>query len=158
MNSTKLRLLLRFFSGTAAAWRLTRVSTNTIPTTWEALESAVYQEFVPFNTVIRSRDKLRRLDQRTSVSKYLSEFRNIVLTIPDMNEREQVDRFCQGLKPQIPLEVLKSGARIIIDASRIALNIDSALWGTGMYNIQKPSFSGPCPMEIWNIKQKMKIF
>ena len=152
---TKISFAATFFSHTAAAWWYTLVASNNIPDTWEAFENAVRQEFIPFDSVQRSRDKLRRLIQRTSVSSYLSEFRNIVLTIPGMNASEQVDRFCQGLKPHIRLEVMKAGARTMNDASRIALNVDAALFGSGMLNNQwNNRVSGPTPMEIGNVEQR----
>lgn len=154
---TKISFAATFFSDTAAAWWYTLVASNSIPDTWEAFENAVRLEFIPFDSVQRSRDKLRRLIQRTSVSSYLSEFRNIVLTIPGMNASEQVDRFCQGLKPQIRLEVMKAGARTMNDASRIALNVDAALFGSGMLNYQWSNrVSVPTPMEIGNVEQKDK--
>ena len=156
-DPTKISFAATFLSGTAAAWWYTLVASNTIPTTWGEFENAICQEFVPFDSVQRSRDKLRRLVQRTSVSSYLSEFRNIVLTIPGMNEGEQVDRFCQGLKPQIRLEVMKAGAQNMNDASRIALNVDAALFGAGMFRPQWPGrFSAPTPMEIGNFEQRAK--
>ena len=155
-DATKVSFAASFFTGTAAAWWFTRVAGNTIPTNWEAFENAVLQELVPFDSVLRSRDKLRKLVQRTSVSSYLSEFRNILLTIPEMSELEQVDRFCQGLEPQIRLEVLKAEARTIIDASRIALNVDSVLWGAGVHSFQRQRYTGPTPMEIGNIEQRRK--
>ncbi len=67
--------------------------------------------------------------QRYSVFAYLSEFRKITLTISGITEVEQVDRFYQGLKPQISLEVMNSGVQTKVDASRIALNVDAALFG-----------------------------
>ncbi len=67
-------------------------------------------EFIPFDSVQRPRDKLRRLVQLTYVSDYLSEFSIIVFMISGVNEGEQLDRFCQELKPHIRLEVLKAGA------------------------------------------------
>ena len=133
------------------------MATNSIPTTWEEFEKALYQEFIPFDSVQRARDRLRKLYQKTSISAYLSEFRNIALTIPGMIEDEQVDRFCQGLKPQIRLEVMKYGARTMSDASRIALNVDSALFGAGMLRFQPRQGSfGPTPMDIGNLEQKDK--
>ena len=109
---------------------------------------------MPFDSVQRSRDKLRRLVQRTSVSSYLSEFRDIVLTIPNMSEGEQVDRFCHGLKPQVRLKVMKSGAQTINDASRIALNVEAALFGAGMFSYGGVMRSDdPTPMEIGNFQQ-----
>lgn len=154
-DPTKISFASTFLSGTAAAWWYTLVASNSIPVTWDAFETAIIQEFVPFDSVQRSRDKLRRLVQRTSVSSYLTEFRNIVLTIPDMSEGEKVDRFCQGLKPQVRLEVMKAGAQNINDASRIALNVDSALFGAGMFRFQgSMGNSAPTPMEIGNFEQR----
>lgn len=156
---TKISFAATYFSGTAAAWWYTLVGAGTIPTTWEAFESVIIQEFVPFDSVQRSRDKLRRLVQRTSVTSYLAEFRNIVLTIPGMSEGDRVDRFCQGLKPNIRLEVLKAGAQTMNEASRIALNVDSALFGAGMFNFQQGggfTRTQYAPMEIGNIEQRDK--
>lgn len=158
-QETKISFASTFFAGTAAAWWYTLVNSNSIPTTWEAFEKAIIEEFIPFDSVQRSRDKLRRLVQRTSVTNYLSEFRNIVLTIPGMSEGEKVDRFSQGLKPNIRLEVMKSGAQTMTDASRIALNVDSALFGAGMFRFQNNSpFPGHqyTPMQIGNIEQRNK--
>lgn len=158
-QETKISFASTFFQGTAAAWWYTLVNSNIIPTTWEDFEKAIITEFVPFDSVQRSRDKLRRLVQRTSVTHYLTEFRNIVLTIPGMSEGEKVDRFSQGLKPNIRLEVMKAGAQTMAEASRIALNVDSALFGAGMFRHQSGSpfpSSQHTPMEIGNIEQRNK--
>ena len=156
-DPTKISFAATFLTGTASAWWYTLVETNAIPATWDAFENSIAQEFVPFNSVQRSRDKLRRLFQKTSVSSYLSEFRNVVLMIPGMTEGEKVDRFCQGLKPQIRLEVLKSGAQTMNDASRIALNVDSAIFGAQRFIFTRNGEStNPTPMEIGNIEQKNK--
>lgn len=152
----KVTFAATYLSGTAAAWWYTRVASNTIPATIVDFENALVQEFVPFDSVQRSRDKLRRLVQRTSVSSYLSEFRNIVLMITTMSEGEKVDRFCQGLKPQVRLEVMKAGAQTMNDASRIALNVDAALFGAGMYQSYGFQSSAPTPMEIGNFEQRKK--
>jgi hypothetical protein len=50
------------------------------------------------------------LRQRASVASYISEFRYIALTISGITDNEQFDRVCEGLKPEIKLEVLKSNA------------------------------------------------
>ena len=155
-DPTKIAFAATYFTGTAAAWWYTRVGSNSIPTTWNDFENALIQEFVPFDSVQRSRDKLRRLVQKTSVSAYLSEFRNIILTIPGISEGEQVDRFSQGLKPQVRLEVMKAGATTMSEASRIALNVDAALFGSGMYQNFGFQRVTPTPMEIGNIEQRKK--
>ncbi len=101
-----------------------------------------------------SRDGVQRLLQRISGTKYLSEFRKITLTIPVISEEEQVDQFCQGLKPQVRLEFMKAGAQTIKEASRIALNIDAALFGFRMYHGYYSHTSGSTPIEIDKFEQR----
>lgn len=130
---------------------------NNKPVSWAELEASVVKEFVPFDSVQRSRDKLKRLIQKTSVSTYLSEFRNIVLTIPEINDGEKLDRFIQGLKPQVKIEVLKAGAKNLDEASRIALNVDSAIFGSRLNRFQASDLrQSPVPMEIGNTEQRRR--
>lgn len=51
-----------------------------------------------------------------------------------MNDAEKLVRFCGILKSQIRLEVLNVGENIMINASIIALNVDGAVFGSGIYN------------------------
>lgn len=66
-----------------------------------------------------------------SVAKYLAEFRNIVLTINGMNDEEKADRFKQGLKYNVRVEVLKARVESFEDCAQVALNVDSAMWRAG---------------------------
>lgn len=64
---------------------------------------------MPSDLVRVVRDKLRKLRQVTSVSKYLSEFRNLVLTTLDFIEWEKSKKnFKNELKYNMKIEVLKS--------------------------------------------------
>lgn len=153
-DHTKITFATSYMTSTAATWWYTLVSSNQIPQTWIEFENAVEKEFIPFDSAQRARDKLRRLTQRYSVAAFLAEFRNTVLAIPNMTEDEKVDRFCQGLKPQIRLEVMKAGARTMNDASRVALNVDAALYGAGIFSFSQPrSPQVPVPMDIGNLEQ-----
>ena len=82
------------------------VLANQAPATWEYFRAAVAAAFVPDDHVRRTQDKLRKLKQTTTVAKFLSDFRNIVLTIPDISDGEKWDNFCAGLKYDVRLEVL----------------------------------------------------
>ena len=74
-----------------------------------------------------------------------------------MSEGEHVDRFCKGLKPQVRLEVMKSGAQTIYDAARIALNVDAALFSTKMLSYGAfMHLNAPTLMKIGNLQQKSK--
>ncbi len=55
------------------------------------------------------------------------------MTISGISNGEQLDCFCQGLKPHVGPEVLKAGVQTMNDASRIALNVDAALFGSEMH-------------------------
>lgn len=101
----------------------------------------------------RSRDKLRNLYRKSSVSSYLSIFRNTVIGIPGISEDEKLDKFCAGLNPHIRVEVMKSGSDNLENAARIVLNMDSAYAGTGLFTgLGGYSSSGPAPMDIGNFE------
>lgn len=65
-------------TGTTAAWGCTKVAVSSTTTTWTDFEDSVEAEFFPADCSKRSRDKLRKPINRTSVSYYLSELLNIV--------------------------------------------------------------------------------
>lgn len=69
---------------------------------------ATVREVVPDDHMPLARDRLLRLKQTTSVSKYSADFRNFALTNRDTTEGENADRSVHGLKPEIRLEVMKS--------------------------------------------------
>ncbi len=135
-EATKISFASSFLTGTSANGWYTVVAGSRTPVTREESEGAIWNEFIPFDSVQREREKLRRLVQRTSVSEYLFEFRKIVLMIPGVNEGEQLDRFFHGLKRHIRLEVLRAGARSMDEAARIALNVASALLGAGCFRFK----------------------
>ncbi len=93
----KISFAATFLSRTAAACWYTRVGLNTVPNSWNDFEAPLIQEFVPFDSVPRSPKKSCKLVQRMSFSSYRLEY------------REEVDRFCQGLKLNVILETVKSG-------------------------------------------------
>lgn len=145
-----------FLTETAAVWWYTLVQANTVPTTWTQFKDKIISEFVPDDHVRRSRDRLRKLKQNSSVSKYLSDFRNICLTVPGMTDGEMWDRFCTGLKYDVRLEVMKSSVTTFEEAAKIALRVDSAIWGVtsqvGTSNNETIATQGPTPMEIGNME------
>lgn len=71
----------------------------------------LYKSFYPLINVRPSLKNLRKLTQSGSFPKYLSEFHNICLTIPDMNDGEQSDKLFSDIESEIFVEVLKAGAK-----------------------------------------------
>lgn len=97
-NPNPIMFASSFLSGTAAVSWYSIVQTIQEPTTWATIMDAVVKEIVSDDHTSRSRDKLRNPRQTTSVSKFLSGFRNLVLSIPNMGDVEKWDKFCLGFK------------------------------------------------------------
>lgn len=88
------------------------------------------------------------------MSKYVSEFHNIILEIPD-KLNGKVDRFCTSLKYQIHTEELKSAVMKFLEATSVALSIDSALWTAEKVEFsatKKNSLEAIVQMETGNFK------
>lgn len=159
-DSDKIKFAATLFSGSAASWWFLVFQSHEVPATWNDFVRMLRAEFVPFDAERLARDRLHALRQVTSVIDYITKFRNIILTIPGMSESEKWDRFRMGLKPQVRLEVMKSGKTTFEEAARIALNVDSALYGAGLFSgtpqsgFQKEYGQGPVPMDIGNIERQ----
>ena len=141
--------------GNAANWWYMLVQSGQAPGTWDEFCNCVRTEFVPKDSVDRARDKLRVLRQKTSVTAYLNDFRNIVISIPGISNDEKLDKFVSGLKPEVLLEVKKNRPADFESAAQIALTIDSALFSMNRYyqgNFGASSSSGPQPMDIGNVE------
>jgi hypothetical protein len=89
------------------------VQTGNVPSSWDAFKDAVRTEFVPQDSLRRARDRLRKLYDTACIRRgpWLPTYQNsetLHSLFPGITEEEQFDRFCEGLKPEIKLEVLKS--------------------------------------------------
>ncbi|PXF41847.1 hypothetical protein BWQ96_08426 [Gracilariopsis chorda] len=151
-----------FMTGTAANWWFTLVLEEKVPPTWEAFKLCVENEFVPKDSMVRARDTLYKLKQRTSVAIYLSDFRNIVIEIPGISDSEKLARFTEGLKPHILLEVQKASPKMFEEAAKIALYINGAFYGAGFFSNRGFGFNtgfqtGPVPMEIGNVQRQNNL-
>lgn len=155
-DESRIRFASSYLKGTASVWWFNLFSAGIIPATWNEFKAAVIREFVPSDHSKRARDRLRKLRQTKSVSRYLSDFRNIILAISGMTDEEKMDRFIEGLKHSIRIEVLKAQVDTFEDCARVALNIDSAIWragkGTGQTFGNRSGDEGPTPMEIGNVE------
>ena len=97
-----------YMTGTDANRWFTLVLEEKVPPTWEAFKLCTETEFVPKDSIVRARDRLYKLKQRTSVAIYLADFRNSLINIPEISDSEKLARFTEGLKPHILPEILKS--------------------------------------------------
>ena len=157
-ESTAIDFASTYFTDTAANWWFSLVLENKVPKTWAEFKLAIETEFVPKDSIIRARDKLYRLKQRTSVAAYLAEFRNTVIDIPGMSDSEKMARFTEGLKPHILLEVRKASPNLFEQAAKVAVDVDGAYYGAGFFFNRGMSSGfrekGPVPMEIGNFEKR----
>lgn len=77
------------------------------------------------------RDRLRRLFQKKILSSLLSEFRNMVISIPNINEEEKLDQFVSRLKQYSRLEVFNSNPSNL--ESWNSLHVHSAIFASETY-------------------------
>lgn len=68
------------------------------------------------------------------------------------------DRFFQGVKPKIRLEVLTSQASEFEESAKIALRVDSALWSSTNYSKSSFECTGKVHdhMEIGNVQSRIQ--
>lgn len=155
IEANRVMFASTFLSGTASIWWYRLVQANSVPTTWQEFSTALKHEFVSADHVRRARDKLCKLKQVRSVSTYVTDFRNVILTIPDITPREKFDKFTDGLKNDIRVEVLKSNASNFEEAAQIALRVDGAIWSGSQVGRTRPgghANATPTPMEIAHIE------
>lgn len=69
------------------------VQSGQAPGQWKAFTEAVRQELIPMESVYQSRDRLRSLSQKASVSSYINEVRNNAIGIPGIREGEKLETF-----------------------------------------------------------------
>lgn len=156
-DHNKIAFASSYLKGNAAVWWFHIVNSQESPATWGAFKARLISEFIPADHCRRARDKLRTLKQTSSVEHYLSEYRNTILMIGDMHEGEKVDRFVDGLKYNVRVEVLKTNCSSFEECARLALNVDSAIWrarrgNSGFhYTNNRVGDAGPTPMEIGNL-------
>ncbi len=75
-----------------------------------------------------------------------------------MNEDEKFDKFIQGLKREVKLEVLKSTAANFEEAAGISFRVGNVLWNSkSQYKFSIANCASfPTPMEIGNFEQSRK--
>lgn len=143
-----------FLTETAAVWWYTIVQMTKVPKKWYEFKTLIQDEFIPKDHMMRARENLLRLRQLTSTPKYLEDFRNITLRISDMAESEMFDKFVDGLKRDVKIEVMKSTVGAFEHAAQVALRVDCALWSAS--RIDRARMGGPesrpVPMEIGNVQ------
>lgn len=160
--------------GAATWWRHLEMSfhpddgTAQTPKTWHEFQIAFRAEFKPRNSTQIARNKLRALSQagtpNGSIREYVTEFRNIMLDLPDMFDDDAMHEFICGLSYDARVQVLLNNPTSLIAAYNAAETFEAVHeYASG---IRDPSHSsnlkrhphqstfpqaqmvGPTPMEL----------
>ena len=99
----------------------------------------------PDYAVQQYRNQLRNLSQTGAVATYVEKFRSLNLLIDDLHPSEALDRFVEGLKPEIAMEVKKIGKELSLEqAFDVATKVGSVVEGNNSYsgfkNVKKTQY------------------
>jgi hypothetical protein len=152
----KIDYAVCLFQGHASQWyrlQCLRSTTGEPYDTWDDLQQALEKQFTPVNSEKRARDRLATLRQTTSVRRYIQDFTNTCLEIPDLHPTEQYHRFVQGLKSDVRRELELHDLKDFDEAARIAERFDSISFAHRSTRPvgPRPSYSRPEPMELDNM-------
>lgn len=144
------------------------------PTTWNEFKKVFRKEFKPDNAEQLARTKLGQLKQTGTIEAYIREFRTIMLELPNMDTKDAMHIFIQGLKYQARLQVHMRLPKTLNEAYAYAEAYETAQQsargvfmsvpqqpsaGTpfGRNNISRTTISnGPVPMELDAIRPSRK--
>lgn len=120
----------KWWRTTAAQW-----TDPTHPRTWAEFKAAFLKAFSLPNKEERARDRLAALNQTSSVADYATQFRELLLELPAMDDSMARYQFIAGLKPRIRELVQLQRPSTLEDAIQLADTIDAT---TNYYRAQAP--------------------
>ena len=148
--------------GNPASWWLTVhgiIETLPVGEQWEAFENQIKAHFQPINTAVDARTRLDQIRQRTSVLVYNTEFREIMLQLPNMDEADRIHAYLKGLKPAVANQVAMQQPTELLVAQSLANTADTIqfqhLPRRSVFNhrpVERPThraeYRGPAPMDL----------
>ena len=130
---------------------------------WGSFKEALVQQFTTITPERFARQKLLRLQQVKSVRTYAYEYQLCMLDLPNMHEKDRLNRFMEGLKPEIRIHVELKQPATLAEAVQLAIQVDSLMWqikkgpalvGRGTYREVNARSAGPAPMEMGAVETR----
>jgi Ty3 transposon capsid-like protein len=126
---------------------------------WESFKTQIKAHFQPINTQVDARTRLDQIHQRTSVLVYNTEFYEIMLQLPNMDEADRIHAYLKGLKPAVANQVAMQQPTELLTAQSLANTTDTIQF---QHMPRRPTFShraverpthraeyrGPAPMDL----------
>ena len=118
---------------------------------WTQFITGLKEQFQPINTSETARTRLDQLKQKTSVRLYNSDFREIMLQLPNMHEADRVHSYIKGLKPAIASLVAMQQPDTLLAAQGLADTADTIQFQhmpRRPFVAPRSEYRGPTPMDL----------
>jgi len=129
--------------GPALDWwtSLSGVQQHPLRASFAAFEAALRGRFQPVNSAQTARLALDALRQgaRQSAADYISAFRRLLVSVPNMSEEDRVHRFVQGLRGPIQQHLIVQGVDTLDKAIAMAARVGSL----GQFAAASSAAAGP---------------
>ena len=116
-----------YLTGDARRWWNLEKRKDVYPTTWDAFSEAIKAKYLPPNALENLQDRLHKMQQKGTVSQYVSEFRRTLSLLGDYDENNAFLLFKNGLKPLIRMQVNIANCRDLDAAEQVAIHTESAM-------------------------------
>jgi hypothetical protein len=139
--------------------------TTTEYASWTAFKDALISRFTSISAERTARQKLSSLRQGKSVREYAQAYNMCMIELPEMDEKDRLFRFMEGLKPEVRIHVELKKPSTLAEAIELAIQTDSLLWqivkkgpsligrGNGYHNLTHHP-QHPTAMEIDSLEPK----
>jgi hypothetical protein len=108
-QETTYTIACTLLEGRAANWiNYLEKTPETAPTTWAELRVILEDKFKPANSEDLARDLLWNTVQQTTIQNYVDTFMDVSILVPDIGDKDLVDRFIHGLNDKELIAKLKS--------------------------------------------------
>ena len=94
---------------------------------WHEFKTSLSRQFKIQNIEQIARDKLYYLKQNGSVMRYNEIFNKLIMQIPDIGEKDALDKYKRGLRIDLQFEVARSKPKSVDEAQAVALECDQML-------------------------------
>jgi hypothetical protein len=126
------------FAGEAAIWFRYHFKEDKADTlTWEEVREALRSYFIPPNKDRRLQDQWAALRQNSTVEQYISQFCELVMQLPSMDQKLLLDKFMRGLKPKTKIELELKDPQDLQQAFRLADRFDTIVYRRNWNNTDK---------------------
>jgi hypothetical protein len=138
--------------GNAKVWwrRYAMIKKDDAPASWEELQEAIRDYFVPAGAYVQARSRLYYLRQTGSVQSYIEEFQEIRMVVGNVSEPEALDKFVRGLRLPVEEHVRIHNPQTVDRAMELALNYEDARSGVRVpkQTWKQTTYRGPQPMDL----------